>query len=301
MAKSDKSEKTPRRFTRRAILAGGAAALFGSTAVGAYARYVEPFWPEWTSHDMPLPNLDRSLAGLRILHLTDLHVDSRESEQYLMRQLDLCTARKPDLIILTGDYITGGNPASIAGVRRVVRRLRARLGIFASLGNHDYYDFTGTLPRTTRYSGIVAQELSQTLTSVGVRVLRNESFVLPIGGAKLQFVGLEDWLVDRYDGARAFSRAIRGLPTIALSHNPDTILDLRNRECHWVLSGHTHGGQVRIPGIGAIRLPITLRKFDQGLFDEAGRKLYVNRGIGYLRPVRFNCRPEIAEFTLTRA
>jgi predicted MPP superfamily phosphohydrolase len=86
---------------------------------------------------------------------------------------------------------------------------------------------------------------------------------------------------------------------VALVHNPDAIDALHNRPCHWILSGHTHGGQVRLPLLGAPFLPVRHREYDQGLFKVGEQRLYVNRGLGYLRRVRFNCRPEIAVFQLT--
>lgn len=298
---SGRSAAASRKFTRRAFLLGGAAAAAGAGGLGAYARFVEPYWVERTKVRMGLPGLAAELNGLRLLQISDLHVDNAKVEDYLADEFERCTAAAPDLIVLTGDYLTGGNPHDIAAVGRVAARLRARYGVFASLGNHDYYDYTGTLGRSVRYSGKVATDLTAVLQQAGVTVLRNQARVLRIGGGSLQLVGLEDWMVGWYDAQRAFAQVDPRLPTIALSHNPDTFPDLCQRACHWVLSGHTHGGQVRVPGIGAIRLPVQHREYDAGHFERNGRHLYVNRGIGYLLPVRFSCRPEVTEFTLSPA
>ncbi|MBK8916071.1 MAG: metallophosphoesterase [Phycisphaerales bacterium] len=287
-----------RRLSRRALLLGAASAV-GCTALGgSYAALVEPFWEEWVSVRLDLPGLSPALVGRRILHLSDLHLSSPGEEAFALRVAEHCTRRQPDLIVLTGDFVTAGNPADIERVGRVAAALRARFGVFACLGNHDYYDYTRTLPRTLRYSGIIADRISAALRGGGVEVLRNATRVIQMDGAALQLVGLEDWMLGRFNADAAFARANEALPTIALSHNPDSIVELCRRPCHWVLSGHTHGGQVRLPWIGALRLPLENKRYDAGLFEENGRRMYVNRGLGHLMRVRFNCRPEVTEFTL---
>lgn len=286
------------RLSRRALLLG-AASVVGSTALGgAYAALVEPFWEEWVAVRLDLPGLAPALVGRRILQLSDLHLSSAGEEAYALRVAEECTKRKPDLIVLTGDFVTAGNPADVERVGRVASKLRARFGVFACLGNHDYYDYTRTLPRSLRYSGIIADRVSAALRGGGAEVLRNAARVVTIDGAALQLVGLEDWMLGRFNADAAFKQVDERLPTIALSHNPDSMVELCRRPCHWVLSGHTHGGQVRVPGIGALRLPLENKRYDAGLFEENGRRMYVNRGLGHLMRVRFNCRPEVTEFTL---
>lgn len=287
----------PRRLTRRALLRGCAGGLAALAAGAAYAHYVEPFWPALERVSLDLPCLDPALVGLRIIQLSDLHLATRVSARYLREQLQRCRDLAPDLFVLTGDYITNGDQAWLRELGSLMSVLRAPLGAFAVLGNHDFAVYSDA--RGPGNLGIAAR-ISEMLAGAGVTVLRNESHVLTKGGAALQLAGLEDLWSGECDPEQAFVDVDRNLPCIALAHNPDSIDVLRDTPCAWILSGHTHGGQVRIPFFGAPILPVRHREYDEGLFAVASQRLYVNRGLGYLLRVRFNCRPEITEFTLTR-
>lgn len=304
-----RESKTPpllRTLTRRGFLlriAAGASA-FG-TAGAAYARYVEPFLPEFVRVPMPLKGLHPDLAGLRIIQISDIHVGDLTPDGFLRTQFEHISSLSPDLIVITGDLLTYADPRQIDQLEKLIPSLRARYGVAVSLGNHDY-NFGVSRPHKFRPSaewpvGAVADALCEMLRSRGIRVLRNEIWKLSVGRGAIQLVGLEDLLSDFYDPARAFRGIDTNTPSIALSHNPDTIADLCGFPCEWVLAGHTHGGQVRLPLIGALILPNELSQFDMGLFNVAGVKMYINRGLGYLLQARFNCRPEITEFTLQSA
>lgn len=264
---------------------------------GIYARYIEPFRPKLERIPMDLSNLGEPFAGYRIIQLSDVHVGREMPTRYLEEQFAKCAAMKPDLIVVTGDFLTNAYPGQIETACGLMKGLSARDGILACLGNHDYHH-NKTGPR--RPFGTVAKELTAALQNVGVRVLRNEVHVIARGGARLQIVGLDDWWRGFYDSRKAFSRVDPNVPCIALQHNPDAIFDLVNRPCQWVLCGHTHGGQVRVPLVGALYLPVDHTEYDKGLFDVEGTRLYVSRGIGYIHQIRFDCPPEITEFTLTR-
>lgn len=288
----------PPRLTRRAFLTRGCLGGLAASALGtAYARYVEPFWPVLERVPMDLPRLDPALEGLRLIQLSDLHISSRRSADYLRDQFRRCQELTPDLVVLTGDFITHGDRRWSDEFAALLSVLRAPLGVFAVLGNHDYGVYSPA--RVPRGQGI-ADRVCQVLVRCGVTVLRNESRVLTTGGAPLQLAGLDDLWGGFCDPDQAFADVDPETPTITLAHNPDAVDCLRDKPCDWILCGHTHGGQVRIPFYGAPILPVRNRQYDAGLFDVAGKRLYVNRGLGYLRQVRFNCRPEITEFTLVR-
>ncbi len=294
---SDKSP--PRRLTRRQLLvraAGGGVTLgLGGAGAYAYARRLEPYWPALEHHEMPLPRLGPGLVGRRVMQLSDLHLSANCPYSWLEEQIRYCRSREPDLIVLTGDYITAGVRVWMDEMTKLLRPLVAPLGVFAVLGNHDYGVYT---PFNRSRGPGIANQMHDALAQAGVTVLRNAAHTVAADGAALQIVGLDDLWGGAFDPAAAFAQADPTLPTIALSHNPDTMPTLAQCACDWVLAGHTHGGQVRVPLWGALRLPIKHRRFDAGLFEVNGRRLYVNRGLGCLHSVRFNCRPEITEFTL---
>ena len=135
----------------------------------------------------------------------------------------------------------------------------------------------------------------------GCTVLRNQSTTIDHQGARLWIVGLDDWWFGDFSPHKAFTNVPQNEPVIAFSHNPDTAEQLDEHRPNLILAGHTHGGQVRLPGIGALYLNTANHRFDQGLFHLKHSTLYVSRGIGYVRKVRFDCRPEIPIFTLTPA
>ncbi len=292
-----------RCLTRRAFfLRCGLGGLGTALAGGSYARYVEPFWPRVERLRMDFPGLHTDLCGLRVLQLSDLHVSRLISDDYLRQQLDRCSGMKPDVIVITGDFITGGEPPRLDAVIALLSRLRAAHGVYAVLGNHDYNVYERR--KAGRFAGdaAVANRVAATLARCGVSVLRNQVATVRVGAGRLQLVGLEDLWGGAFDPLHAFAHVAPDVPCLALVHNPDAIDFLDDRPCRWVLCGHTHGGQVRLPLVGALVLPVKHREYDEGLFDVHGRRLYVNRGLGFMgMQLRFLCRPEITEFTLCRS
>lgn len=288
-------------ISRRTFLSiCGLGGVGGTAAVAAYARWVEPFWPRLVRQEMDLPNLPPAFVGYRIVQVSDLHCDREVPYRYLERQLRRCVELKPDLIVVTGDFLTRGKPWLIQVAEWLFEHVSARDGVLAVLGNHDYHDYYHPRPGTERPWGQIAIDLTAALQRSGVRVLRNTRHEIKRGDARLTVVGVEDLRSGYYSPRRAFAGLDPDTPCIALTHNPDAIADLKDRPCDWVLCGHTHGGQVRIPFFGPLYIPNHSMDYDSGLFDVEGTRLYVNHGLGYLKQVRFNCRPEITEFTLTR-
>jgi hypothetical protein len=146
-----------------------------------------------------------------------------------------------------------------------------------------------------------ADRISERMAAAGVRVLRNQVARITTTDGTLQIVGLEEYWSPDYSVEAAFEGVVAEVPCIALSHNPDTFPELSGTPAQWTLSGHTHGGQVRIPLLGAPVLPVQNKHYAAGHFTLNDRHLYVNRGIGWIARVRFCARPEITEFTLTAA
>ncbi len=285
-----------RRFLLRAVGmgVGGVAAVGGGAA---YARHVEPFWPAVEQVDMDLPGLAGVWVGKRMLQLSDLHVGRGMPTEYLREQVAGCAVLEPDVVVLTGDYVTMGATSGLDALKEIVGQLRPPLGVYAVLGNHDFGVYSpARRPRGTRS----ADRVTEALAAGGVDVLRGAVRRIDCDGAALQLVGVDDLWSGFFDVEAAFAGVDEALPTVVLSHNPDTVEVLQKWPGDWILCGHTHGGQVRVPLWGAPILPIKHKQYDQGRFELGDKRLYVNRGLGYLRRVRFNCRPEITLFTLRR-
>ena len=254
----------------------------GLTLAGVGVRAVlEPQQLGITELRIGLPGLPLKSDGLRVAFLTDLHFGPDTPTSTLVKAISLVQSANPDLILLGGDYIQW-SPEHLNGVLPILAKLNAPLGVFGVLGNHDYY-----LP----------DQLSERLESqAGVHVLRNRGVDLQNG---LFLCGIEDTWRGRFDAEAAVDNRPNGTGMIALSHNPVGINLFRNASA-LVLSGHTHGGQILLPGIAPHRAP-GLGDFPilQGWYNIQGTAGFVSRGIGQtMLPIRLNCPPELVMATL---
>lgn len=277
-------------LSRRRFLA--ASSLFASgVALGLYAFEVEPHWLQVVRRPLPVANLPESLQDRTLAHLTDLHVGPRVDDGYLARVFALVRALRPDVVCYTGDYVTW-RPWVMKQAERVLAGLaRGRLATLAVLGNHDYG------PEWAHPE--IAERVSALLHERGVRVLRNE--VADVAG--LQVAGLDDTWANRFDIARVVAALDPARAMLALSHNPDSA-DRPGWDGFegWILAGHTHGGQVKPPFLPPPLRPTRNPRYVAGeVAIHGNRRLYINRGVGHLFPVRFGVRPEVTLFTLRRA
>lgn len=235
---------------------------------------------------IPIPHLHPSMDGYRIVQLSDLHLYPFTRLEFIREAVEQANNLKPDLVVLTGDFVSS-SAAAIHDLEHVLARLNARDGVYATLGNHDHWTN--------------ANIVRAGLRSAGLTVLHNHS--VPLGGGRLWLSGLDDGWVGRADFEAALDQAPGDAPIILLMHEPD-LIDIYSRNPRVVLqlSGHTHGGQVRLHNPRrAYTLPFLGRKYDQGLFRVNDAWLYTNRGIGMvIVPVRVNCPAEVTVFTLTR-
>ncbi|HTQ84674.1 MAG TPA: metallophosphoesterase [Candidatus Solibacter sp.] len=234
---------------------------------------------------VPIAALGRDLVGLRIVHLTDLHHGLYFSAEALLAAVELANSLEPDVVALTGDFVSySRNFANSAG--ELLGGLRARRGVFAVLGNHDFR--------------VGADLVTRALRRHGIDVLRNRHTVIRAGGSQLHLAGVDD-LSYNPNLPRALARIPRGRPVILLSHNPRIVAAAAHFSVDLVLSGHTHGGQVRVPFLERRRAANeSARRFHMG-WDSWGRtRIYISRGIGTIvLPVRLGCPPEMPVFTLT--
>lgn len=252
--------------------------------------------PEITKTDIWLGRLGAAHDGLKIVHLTDIHHSLFTPLEEVGRAVHLANLCRPDVVALTGDYVTL-SAAYIYPMARVLGKLRARLGIFAVLGNHDFQ--------------VDADGIARALKGQGIRVLRNSHVALRGGpsphhpvqsSTPLWIIGVDDlwWAADDFETAMRHIPARD--PKILLCHNPLGIRQAAAYGVDLVLSGHTHGGQVRLPVVGSVHGRSKLgKRFVEGWNRLQGTQIYVSRGIGKsVVPLRVNCPPEIACFRLRR-
>jgi len=233
---------------------------------------------EWS---VTLPHLPAELDGLTILHLTDLHFSRAYDRRYFEAVCDVAADMPSDLVFVTGDLID--DPACIDWIAPLLERLPAPLGRFAILGNHDHHHDLDGIADAVRRSGFT--------------VLDGEVTTLDVHGRKLAVGGTcAPWGPDIPD-----ADAPRADFSLLLSHTPDRVYRAACQGWDFILAGHNHGGQIRIPVVGPILMPsLYSRRFEHGFFRIPPSLMYVSQGVGAKHPIRYGCPPEISRFTLVR-
>jgi len=237
---------------------------------------------------LPIKNLHPALEGFTILQITDLHLYPLTQPALIEKTVVMANKLEPDLVVLTGDYVWQ-ELAAIDELAPILSGLNAKYGVFSTLGNHDYW--------------LDAEVITAAMESAGLPVLINRGLSIQHGRGSIYIAGLDDGWSGAPDLEATLDGAAPNEPVVLLCHEPDLAdrysLDGR---IDVQLSGHTHGGQIRLPGIGALILPYLGRKYDIGLYKINDMLLYTNRGIGVIsEPVRYNCPPEISQFVLNAA
>jgi predicted MPP superfamily phosphohydrolase len=273
-------------LSRRTFLRGALATLASGVGAGLYAGVVQPGWLSVTRLELPLRGLPEAFAGFRIAQLSDLHFGPFVGPAHVEAAVEQVLALHADAVVITGDLVsrvTHGEPDMIV---QALSRLRAPQGVFVVLGNHDWW------------SG--ADLVTQALRRAGIAVLRNTHTTWQRDGRRLYLAGVDDVWCGRHDLAAALGGVPPGGAVIALVHEPDYADEVaRDRRVVLQLSGHSHGGQVCVPGYGCLRLPSWGRKYPRGLYRVRDLTLYTNRGLGVVTwPFRLACRPEVTVFTL---
>jgi predicted MPP superfamily phosphohydrolase len=230
---------------------------------------------------------------VRILHLSDLHASSVVPLSLLSAAIDRGIQARPDLICLTGDFITDAEPIDWAGYSSLLSRLSKTAPTFATLGNHD-----GGVWAAGREGLRDASSVMMLLSDAHIPLLHNSSRVLEFRDSLLRLSGVGDMWSMEVDADSALPEQLVGIPTVLMAHNPDTKDLVDSRPWDLMLSGHTHGGQVLVPVLGDRYAPVRDKRFISGLKQWEGRQIYITRGVGSLAGVRFNCRPEITVLDL---
>jgi predicted MPP superfamily phosphohydrolase len=283
--------------SRRAFLG---LSLAAGSALAAYAVGIEPSRLVVRRDEIAIPGLPKALNGLCIGQLSDPHRCPFVPRARVERAVELLVQEEPDLVALTGDFVSYWADYA-AEYPEVLAPLQPRWRCFACLGNHDHY----TDPNA----------VAAALRKAGVTVLRNAHQLVTVDDAQMCIVGIDDIGASGISAHRAapaddLAGALDGSPTsdvmrVLLAHNPDFVMgdafaeETLRRPIQLVLSGHTHGGQVQLPMVGAPIVPSEYGSlFTGGLVEAAGTQIYVSRGVGSSWPLRFNCLPEVNVLTL---
>lgn len=268
--------------------------LFALTAgaAGGYSKWVEPQWLDLTGVRCSVPGF-APVQPVKLAHLSDLHACPNVPNELIEEAVWLATQERPDIICVTGDFVSWRGGFDRNWYIRVLSRLAKVAPTYATLGNHDGGEWSHKNGAGWKTSLVVADLVRE----AGLTLLFNENRVVTLGERKLNLVGLGDLWAVEFAPERAFANLPAG-PTVVLSHNPDTKDRLGKYRWELMLSGHTHGGQVVIPGIGAPWTPVKDKRYLNGLKPWGNRQIHVSRGVGNARGIRFNCRPEVNLLTL---
>lgn len=279
-----------RKFLKSATFVGVGSAVSGVSTF-QYGHYIEPRWLEIKYITVKLTNLPEAFKGMKIVLISDFHADESITPKEIAKVVTLINLLKPNLVAITGDYITRDSSYALP-VAETLSRINVPLGCFAILGNHDYWGNVN--------------EIINAFDLYSLPLLRNQSQPIIQNGSRIWIAGIDDILEGQHD----LEKTLAGIPpdetTILLAHEPDYAdIVATTGAVDLQLSGHSHGGQVRIPFYGAPILPPLGRKYPWGLTQVEQMQVYTNRGIGVssagrlIPPVRVNCRPEITLLTLT--
>ncbi len=289
---------SPRKpITRRKFLKGS---LFAAAGLAVYAGEIERHFIDVTHHVAEIQGLPPAFEGARIAQLSDIHLDEYTEPLFLEHAVKVVNALNPDFVYLTGDYISDGiAPKKFAmgaawQCANILRKLKCPQR-YAILGNHDV--------------AVDSNEVQAALRDNGIPVIVNACTPLERDGSRVWLSGLDDCGSGHPKLDLAIPERIRGIaeePVILLCHEPDfadRVVERRfAQDIAVMISGHSHGGQVRLPLIGPLILPPLGKKYIEGWFRFGNMQLYVNRGLGTVDlPFRFDCPPEISVFTLQRA
>lgn len=279
--------RPPKQWTRRDVLKLSAASVttlgLGVLGYGCAVRQSV----EISRVEVKIANLPRAFDSLTIAHLTDIHHGIYTGAEYIDRCVQIVNGLQPDVIALTGDFTYGGK-RYVEPCAEALSGLRARVGVYAALGNHDYY--------------VGASSVALALKRAGCTMMIDQLDRLELRGESLWLAGVDDFYYGTTDLRRLLRDVPRDAARVVLSHNPDFIEEFaaKNEHADLMIAGHTHGGQIRFPLVGAPQIVSPYgQQYAAGLNRKDAMQVYTSRGLGtILLPTRVDCPPEIVLFTL---
>lgn len=273
--------------TRRTFLRAGFGVSAAATVGGGLcAEFSSPGSIQVNRIGLKLRRLPEALDGLTVALISDLHMSEYVSAKHIQTAVDMVNQLRPSMVAIVGDFVSSGASSSakdaayIEPCSGILKGLHAPLGCFAVLGNHDHE----TDP----------VRISRTLEESGIQVLANRSLPIEHQDSRVWMAGVDDALAKKCDFDCSLAGVPHDEPVVLLAHEPDIVDRGIHHNIDLQLSGHTHGGQVRFPGLGIPYLPVLGRKYPEGLYHVGNAQLYTSRGIGVSGvPFRFACPPEI--------
>lgn len=301
------------------------------SGIGIWPRYIEPRLLTISRLVLPIPHLPAQLMGLKILHFSDLHWDSQFPVSLQRKFIQKTNALEPDLILFTGDFLCCSNLENSEGLKEILNSLKANIGCFAVLGNHDYerfvtvnelgdYDVESSPSSNiikgfkrlfrpvslTKHVTPQARQLKQhaeliaLLKQTPFHLLNNTTHYVDHNGSRLNICGLEEYSLGKFNPAVAFNDYDMRYPGVILVHNPDALELLKQYPGNLILSGHTHGGQVNLPYLWKRFTHLEHLKFKKGLKIIDKKWAYINRGISSVMKFRWFATPELTLLTLQK-
>jgi hypothetical protein len=277
-----------RKFIKNTILSSAGIGLI----TGLYSWQIEPFWLEFVKVNMPIQNLPKALIGKTVMQISDIHVGNNFDYQYVIDSFKEAALLQPDFVVYTGDFVSYESKEQFKQLKEVMKfAVKGTLGTAGILGNHDYGE--------DWLEQEVADEITTILENAEITILSNQQ--IEMNG--LNIIGIDDYWGINFNPDKIMSKYDAKKANIVLCHNPDVCdLNVWHNYKGWILSGHTHGGQVKPPFLKPPILPVENKRYSAGKIDlYDGRTLYINRALGNLFQVRFNVRPEITIFKLSKA
>ena len=245
-----------------------------------------PNWVDVTKISLSMARLAPEFDGYRLVQISDLHIGTWLERNHLAQAIEMVNQQHPDMVAITGDFVTYGADRYSGDLAAELSKICAQDGVVAVLGNHDHWSDP--------------DEVRRVLEQVGIRELKNVFYTLKRGTACLHICGVDDFMTEQDHLELVLEKLPPEGAAILLAHEPDFAdVSASSQRFDLQLSGHSHGGQVILPWIGAPILPGFGRKYSSGLYRVNGMFVYTNRGLGTAElQVRINCRPEITVFTL---
>ena len=279
-------KRSRRNFLKNAIttLFSFMGVLLGS---GFYVRYIEPFWLSITNHTITHKLIPPSFDGIKILQFSDTHIGFQYQIQDLEKTVQTINHLQPDIVVFTGDLLD--RPDEFYDQNEIIStlsKIMAPLGKYSVYGNHDH-------------GGYGTENYAMMMKESGFELLRNGNRIINYRNEQIMIAGIDDPVLGTPKWKQTLFDLTNQQFCLLLSHAPDLADQAKHYNVALQLSGHSHGGQVKIPLVGSFMMPIFAKKYYEGMYDLSPLLLYVNRGLGTTRmPIRLLARPEISIFTL---
>jgi len=282
-----------RNFSRRDFLKKGLKTFLSVAGViigsGFYARNIEPYWLSITHHKISHSLIPQTFSGIKILQFSDTHLGFHYQLKDLLKTVSVINELQPDIVVFTGDLLDKPDQFSEQkNTIEILKAVKAPLGKYSVYGNHDHGGYG-----TEHYAKIMKES--------GFTLLKNSNQPITYQNEKIIIAGIDDPMLGNPNWEQTLSAQTNNHFCLLLSHAPDLADFAQTQGVSMQLSGHSHGGQVKLPLFGPLMKPLFANNYYEGMYDLNSLTLYVNRGLGTTRlPIRLLSRPEISIFTLIK-